>query len=226
LKGPGFAGNGVQINVDTANLGSTSDLVTAVNAAIQNAASAGTQQATALQNANVVASINTDANGKQQLTFNSSTAAFQVEAGDRTANALLGNFGQSASIEGTDSNPTVNTGAGNNVRTLSVDGGPTFSVNVTSGASVSKAQIVKDLNNDTGTGLHFANYATASLDGDQIAIQSKNNSANSSVQISSSTLATNLGLSTTKATAANASTGASLNTFHAHRRAHLHLRQG
>jgi len=213
LKGPGFAGDGIQINVDTANLGSTSDLVAAVNAAIQNAASAGTQQATALQNANIVASINTDANGRQQLTFNSSTAAFQVEAGDRTANALLGNFAQNASVEGADSNPTVNTSGGNNVLTLSVDGGPTFSVNVSSGSAVSKAQIVKDLNNDTGAGLHFANYATAYLDGDQIVIQSKNNSSSSSVQINSTALATNLGLSTTKATAAAASTGASLNTY-------------
>ncbi|HEY7335819.1 MAG TPA: flagellin [Bryobacteraceae bacterium] len=215
LKGPGFAGNGIQINVDTSNLGSTSDLVAAVNAAIQNAASAGTQQATALQNANVVASINTDATGKQQLTFNSSTQAFQVEAGDRTANALLGNFGQNASIEGTDSNPTIATNGGgtSDQLTLAVDGGPSFTVTVTSGAAVSKAQIVKDLNNDTGSGLHFANYATASLDGDQIVIQSKNNSANSSVAITSTTLATSLGLSTTKATAANASTGASLSSY-------------
>ena len=215
LKGPGFAGNGIQISVGTANLGGTSDLVAAVNAAIQSAANAGTQQATALKNANIVASINTDVTGKQQLTFNSSTAAFQVEAGDRTANGLLGNFEQNATLTGTDSNATVATNGGgtSNTLTLSVNGGPTFSVNVTSGASVSKAQIVNDLNNDTGAGLHFANYATASLNGDHIVIQSKNNSANSSIALNSTTLATNLGLSTTPATAAAPSTGASLNTY-------------
>jgi flagellin len=215
LKGPGFSGNGIQISVATANLGSTSNLVAAVNAAIKSAAGAGTQQATALQNANVVASINTDATGKQQLTFNSSTAAFQVEAGDRTANALLGNFEQNATLTGTDSNATAATNGGGsaNTLTLSVNGGPTFSVNVTSGAAVSKAQIVKDLNNDTGAGLHFANYATAYLNGDQIVIKSKNNSGSSSIALTSTTLATSLGLSTTTATAASASTGASLNTY-------------
>jgi flagellin len=215
LKGPGFSGSGIAISVNLSNLGSTADLSAAVNNAIQTAQGAGTQQATALKNANVIASINTDATGKQQLTFSSSTAAFQIQAGDRMANALLGNFAQNATLVGADSNATVATNGGGsaNTLTLSVDGGPTFNVSVTSGASVSKAQIVKDLNNDTGAGLHFANYATATLQGDQIVLQSKNGGSNSSVAIGSTTLSTNLGLSTTPVTAANASTGASLNTY-------------
>ena len=78
LKGPGFDGNGVALSVNTANLGGTSDLVAAVNAAIGAAANGGTQQATALKNANIVAAVNTDSDGKQQLTFTSSSTAFQV----------------------------------------------------------------------------------------------------------------------------------------------------
>src|SRR5207248_3280402 len=50
------------------------------------------QNSTALRNAGVAAAVNTDANLKQQLTFNSAQTAFQVQAGDRLANALLGNF--------------------------------------------------------------------------------------------------------------------------------------
>src|SRR5664280_182448 len=43
------------------------------------------------KNANIVASVHTDSGGGQQLAFSSSTSAFQVQAGDQMANALLGN---------------------------------------------------------------------------------------------------------------------------------------
>ena len=71
LKGPGFDGNGVKVSVNTANLGGASDLVGAINAAIQATANSGTQAATALKNANITASVNTDSTGKQQLAFSS-----------------------------------------------------------------------------------------------------------------------------------------------------------
>jgi flagellin len=210
LKGPGFGGNGVSISVNTANLGSTSDLVAAVNSAITAAGSNGTQQGTALANAGITASINTDANNNQQLAFTSSTAAFQVTAGDQVANALLGNFAQNATITGTDTNPTVatNGAAGTRTLTLAVNGATPISVVVTNSAATSKAQIVKDLNNNAG----FKAVATATLNGNQVTIQSNSNAATSSIAITSTALATSLGLSTTTATAANASTGASLNT--------------
>ena len=60
--------------------------------AIQAAGNGNSQQATAFKNANITAAINTDASGKQQLTFNSSSTAFQVQGGDQVATALLGNF--------------------------------------------------------------------------------------------------------------------------------------
>ncbi len=212
VKGPGFDGNGVKLSVNTANLGGTSDLVGAVNAAIQAASNGGTQQATALKNANITAAINTDVNGKQQLTFTSSNAAFQVEAGDRLSNALLGKFEQNASLKGTDTAATVATNGGGtaNQLTVSVDGATAFTVNVTNAASVSKAQVVKDLNADS----NFKAVATAHLEGDQIVLKSNGNNANSSIQLTGTTLATNLGLSTAKASAANASTGADLNTYY------------
>jgi flagellin len=211
LKGPGFDGNGVKISVNTANLGGTSDLVAAVNAAISAAGSGGTQQATALKNANIVAAVNTDSNGKEQLVFNSSSTAFQVEAGDRLSNALMGHFEQNATLTGTDQAATVATnGGGTSARlTLTVDGGSSFNVDVTAVASKSKAQVVKELNLDAG----FSTVATAHLEGDQVVLKSKGNTASSSIDLAATTLATNLGLSTAAATAAGASTGADLSTY-------------
>jgi flagellin len=206
IKGPGFDGNGVKLSVNTANLGGTSDLAAAVNAAISAAANGGTQQATALKNANVIASINTDSNGKQQLVFKSSTTAFQVQAGDRLANALLGNFEQNASVTGSDTSAYVNT-TSDNTLSFKVDGGSQINVTLsTQAAGTSKGQIAKELNANA----NFSAVATASLNGNQLVIKSKGNSSSSSVEIVTTNLGTTLGLSGT-ATAASASTGAALN---------------
>ena len=206
IKGPGFDGNGVKLTVNTANLGGTSDLASAVNAAISAAANGGTQQATAFKNANVLASITTDANGKQQLAFKSSTTAFQVQAGDRLANALLGNFERNASVTGSDTAAYVNT-ATNNVLSFKIDGGSQIDVTLTTqAAGTSKGQIAKELNADAT----FAAAATASLEGNQLVIKSKGNSATSSVQVVTTALNTALGLTAGTTTAASASTGAAL----------------
>lgn len=94
FNGPGFSGaNKVGISVNLSGVTDTGTLVTAINQAIQNAGNnGGSQYATAFKNANITAAINTDGTGKQQLTFNASSAAFQVEAGDQVANAFMGNF--------------------------------------------------------------------------------------------------------------------------------------
>ncbi len=206
IKGPGFDGDGVKLNVNTANLGGTSDLASAVNAAISAAANGGTQQATAFKNANVLASITTDANGKQQLAFKSSTTAFQVQAGDRLANALLGNFERNASVTGSDTAAYVNT-ATNNVLSFKIDGGSQINVTLTTqAAGTSKGQIAKELNADAT----FAAAATASLEGNQLVIKSKGNSASSSVEVVSTALNTALGLTAGTTSAASASTGAAL----------------
>jgi flagellin len=94
LSGPGFSdANAITLNVGLTNVGDTPGLATAINAAIQGAESTGTAAAQALRNANVVAQIHTGTDGHQQLEFSSSDTAFQVTAGDVTANGLLGNLG-------------------------------------------------------------------------------------------------------------------------------------
>jgi flagellin len=111
FAGPGFGdASKVKVTVNLSGVTDTSTLVAAVNNAIANAGNAGTQAATAFKNTNITASVNTDANGKQQLTFNASGTAFQVQAGDRTSNALLGNFTTGSAPDGKNLANTV-TGA-------------------------------------------------------------------------------------------------------------------
>lgn len=111
VRGPGFGDdNGVKVSVNLSGVTDTTTLAAAVNTAIQNAGNGSTQYATAFKNAGVTASIVTDsATGKQSLAFNSANAAFQVSAGDRTANALLGNYSSGAT--GVDLTNTVTAGA-------------------------------------------------------------------------------------------------------------------
>jgi flagellin-like hook-associated protein FlgL len=95
ISGPGFsggAGGAITINVNTSNVADTASLVSAINAGITGAETAGTAQAKAFGAANISAQIHTGADGAQQLEFVSSGTAFQVVAGDATANALMGNF--------------------------------------------------------------------------------------------------------------------------------------
>ena len=93
FTGPGFSDSSkVRVSVNLAGVTDTNTLVAAINSAIQSTGTGGSQAATAFKNANIAAGFNTDLQGRQQLIFNSSTAAFQVQAGDRVANAVLGNF--------------------------------------------------------------------------------------------------------------------------------------
>jgi len=93
FSGAGFSDSSkVKVSVNTTGVTDVSTLAAAFNSAIQNAGNGSTQAATAFKNAGIVASVHTDSNGGQQLAFTSSSAAFQVEAGDRMANAFLGNL--------------------------------------------------------------------------------------------------------------------------------------
>ncbi len=206
FQGPGFGNNNpVSVAVNLTGVTDANTLVTALNTAIQNAGNGSTQQATAFKNAGITASLNTDSQGRTQLTFDSSNSAFQVEAGDQVSQALLGNFSQNAALTGTDQNATVDTSV-NDTLTLSVNGTALATpVTVTSNATTSKAQIVRDLNSTS----EFNAVATASLNGNQLVITSKLNGSSSAVSASGA-LATSLGL--TSATAAAASTGSSLQT--------------
>jgi flagellin len=122
FSGPGFGGsNGMSVSVNLAGVTDSNTLATAINTAIQNAGNGSTQAATAFKNANISASVVTNASGQQQLAFSSSTSAFQVQAGDKTANALLGNFAQNASLEGADTNAALSAN-GLSFSSLQVDG--------------------------------------------------------------------------------------------------------
>jgi flagellin len=93
FSGPGFSDSSkVKVSVNLSGVTNTTGLVAAVNTAIANAANANTQAATAFKNAGLVASVHVDGAGGQQLSFTSTNSAFQLEAGDVMANALLGNF--------------------------------------------------------------------------------------------------------------------------------------
>lgn len=94
--GPGFSdtygSNVVKVSVNLTGVTDSDTLVAALNKAIENAGNGASQQATAFKNANITAAVHTDANGAQQLSFNSGSTAFQVQAGDRVATAFLGSF--------------------------------------------------------------------------------------------------------------------------------------
>jgi len=97
LAGPGFgAGAGanapVTITVNLTNVADPASLVTAINAGILGAVSSGSADAQALGTADISASIHTGTDGAQQLVFTSPNSAFNVTAGDATANALMGNL--------------------------------------------------------------------------------------------------------------------------------------
>ena len=95
LSGPGFSdGAKVGLSVSLSGVNDTSTLVKAINNAITAAAASNTNptQAAALKAAGITASVNSDASGGQELAFSSNTTAFQVQAGDRMANALMGNL--------------------------------------------------------------------------------------------------------------------------------------
>jgi flagellin len=92
FAGPGFSdGSKVKVAVNTTGVSDINTLVAAVNNAISDAGNGTSQPATQFKAAGIVASVVTDSNG-QHLAFNSSTTAFQVEAGDQMANAFLGNI--------------------------------------------------------------------------------------------------------------------------------------
>ncbi len=97
FRGAGFSDDqAVKVSVNMSGVTDSATLAEALNSAIASAGNGTTAAATAFKNAGVKASVVTDSDGKQQLAFTSSTAAFQVAAGDRMANALMGNFSAGA----------------------------------------------------------------------------------------------------------------------------------
>ena len=177
VTGSGFSNttgaNRIALSVNLNGVTDANSLATAINTAIQSAGNGSTQQATAFKNAGVTASVYTNAStGASSLQFTSSSNAFQVEAGDQTANALLGNnvgataVGQAVTAT---TATTSNTGAVSNnaaaTQTVKLDvsvGGTTTAVSYTITAADTRATTLTGLNGAltaAGAGV------TASVDG-------------------------------------------------------------
>ncbi len=136
LFGAGFSNNtgtsndGVTIDVYKAGVGDVNTLVDAINSAIQTKAQGTTGAGAAFKDANIVASIVSDADGNQKLAFSSSVGGFEVQGADRASNALLGFFDATAGAP---------TGAnlGKTVTAASAAAGATLALNAgTAGASI------------------------------------------------------------------------------------------
>ncbi|MBI4893691.1 MAG: hypothetical protein HY821_23940 [Acidobacteria bacterium] len=108
VQGAGFTGSDrIKLDVNMSGTSTTATLAEEVNKAIDAAGNAGTAAAEAFKAANLRASVYTDSTGKEQLTFTSSNSAFQVKAGDKMANAIMGNF--SAGTQGASVSTSVTT---------------------------------------------------------------------------------------------------------------------
>lgn len=112
VYGAGFAGGDrIKLSVNLSGVTDTDTLVAAVNNAIETAGNGTTEAATAFKNASITAAVNTATDGTKQLTFSSSSSAFQVRAGDRMANALMGNYTSSSDATGKSLDVTYTAGA-------------------------------------------------------------------------------------------------------------------
>jgi len=112
FRGPGFGDNErVKVSVNLSGVTDTDTLVTSINAAIDSAGAAASSQATAFKNAGVKASVVTSSTGAKSLAFTASNTAFQVEAGDRLSNALIGNVTSSSNPAGVTLANTVTGGS-------------------------------------------------------------------------------------------------------------------
>ena len=101
FKGPGFSDDSrIKVSANLSGVTDTKTMVAAINDAIATSGNGATASATAFKNAGIQAVVvtdkNTDGTVSERIGFTSSTAAFQVAAGDRTSNALLGNFSSGA----------------------------------------------------------------------------------------------------------------------------------
>jgi flagellin len=122
FRGPGFSDNErVKVSANLNGITDTDTLVTALNSAIESTGNAPSAQATAFKNAGVKAVVVTASDGKKSLGFTSSSTAFQVEAGDRLANALIGNVTSASDPTGLTLTNTV-TGGSNTAATTTAFG--------------------------------------------------------------------------------------------------------
>jgi flagellin len=204
VSGPGFSDSDkIQVQVNLSSVTDAGTLVTAVNDAIQNAGNATTQSATAFKNSNITASIVTDAQGREQLSFSSSSTSFQVQAGDQMADALMGNFGAKAVMTGATTGNFATLSAADSLQ-FSFNGGPLTSFSM-AGTETDAADVAATLNANAA---FTANAIAGTTTSGALTITSLNDTGGSTITVGSTNAATVLGLSGT--VSVNPSTGKSL----------------
>ncbi len=216
FKGAGF-GSGVTVTVDTTSSPNAAELVARINSAITAAGEVGTSESTAFANAKIRASVVTNSTGDQSIVFDSAGAAFQIDGGDRLANAVLNGFEYNPIARGANTAAFVDTDqstATDDNITFSFSGGAPVTVTLSGLAdanNVSKGEIVRQLNANSD----FSANAVAYLDANRVVVKSKTNSSTATITVTNGTLAQSLGLTTsadvTYAAQASA-TGAALTT--------------
>ncbi len=154
LSGPGFSdGSKAKLSVDLSNVNDINTLVTAVNNAITAASTGSSTPEVALKNAGISAAVHTDAGGGQELSFSSNSTAFQVEAGDQMANALMGNLDPTTPALGVAVHSTVK-GANPTSGSFSAESASGVYLQI-SGAGLAKPEIIQV------TGTTVGNAATS-----------------------------------------------------------------
>lgn len=129
----------IAVSVNLNGVTDANSLATAINSAIQAAGNGSTQQATAFKNAGITASIYTNpTTGASSLQFTSSSTAFQVEAGDQTSNALLGNTVGSTAVGQSVAAATVTT---NQAAVVAPTANETVNLGVTVGGTTTNVQV-------------------------------------------------------------------------------------
>jgi flagellin len=155
FSGPGFSdGSQAQVSVNLQGVTDVNTLVTALNSAISTTGTGASASDTAFQSAGIIASVSTNAAGAQSLAFTSSNTAFQVQAGDMMANALLGNIasGSTATAIASTTQGAASTAAGITAFTGSTGvnfeisgGGMTSPVTLTLGTDTTVTAAVADI---------------------------------------------------------------------------------
>jgi len=168
FRGAGFSdSNRIRVSVNTSGVTDIDTAVTAINAAIDTAGNGTTASATAFKNAGIRAAAVTDSSGRRSLSFTAASSTFQVSAGDRTANALLGNVTSASDPTGLTLANTV-TGAGNTLAaasTVAAGGTGTITVRVQGGNLGSPVDLALSVTAATTTGAQLIASLTSAVAG-------------------------------------------------------------
>ncbi len=161
FRGPEFAGTDrVKVSVNLSGVTDTDTLVTAINAAIDSAGNGTTAAATAFKNAGIRVSALAASDGKERLAFTAGSTAFQVSAGDRMANALLGNYTSSSDPTGLALLNTVTAGSNAAADTGTFDGTSTIKVRFQGGGLGSPLDITMSVTAATTVAVAVADLSS------------------------------------------------------------------